>query len=106
MLYLEHRTPMWRFETYLTRSKDLRGWERSAANPVLFAQGPGDGINASDPAIIESGGKTRLYYCVADQRTWADIRCAVYDGPLAQFLEAWYTVPGIPDKGAAYTGTK
>lgn len=101
VLYLEHRAPRWVFETYITRSKDLRHWELSAANPVLRAEGLDEGINASDPELVEFQGKTYVYYAVGDQLSWMNIKRAVYPGPMAKFLESWYTSPGIPDWGTA-----
>lgn len=99
VLYLEHRTPRWAFETYITRSKDLRRWELSAANPVLRAEGLDEGINASDPDIVEFQGKTLLYFSVGDQLTWMNIKRAVYPGSMAEFFKSWYATPGIPDWG-------
>ncbi len=89
LLYLEHRTPRWYFETYLARSRDLTTWELSPANPVL-SPGPGDGINASDPDLVEFGGQTYLYYSAGDQRTWSKLKRAVYPGPLADFYRTWF----------------
>jgi alpha-L-fucosidase len=99
VLYLEHRTPRWAFETYITRSRDLRRWELSAANPVLRAEGLDEGINASDPDIVEFQGRTLLYFCVSDQLSWMNIKRVVYPGPLAEFFKSYYVVPGIPDWG-------
>jgi hypothetical protein len=99
VLYLEHRTPRWAFETYITRSKDLRHWELSAANPVLRAEGPDEGINASDPDLVEFEGRTLLYFCVSDQLSWMNIKRVTYPGTMAQFLESWFALPGIPDRG-------
>ncbi|MHB8522515.1 MAG: hypothetical protein ACYDH9_17400 [Limisphaerales bacterium] len=90
LLYTEHRTPRWFFETYLARSKDLKTWELSSANPVL-TPGLNDGINASDPDIIEFKGKTYLYYSVGDQHTWARLRRSVADVPLAKFFEGYFS---------------
>jgi len=89
VLYLEHRKPRWFFETYIARSKDLKQWEVSAANPVL-TPGLTDGINASDPDIVEFGGKTWIYYSAGDQRTWSRLKRAVYPGPLSVFLASWF----------------
>ncbi len=96
LLYLEQRTPRWFFETYLARSRDLKSWELSGANPVL-TPGPNDGINASDPDIVELGGRTYLYYSVGDQRTWSKLKRAVYPGPLADFFAGYFAVPGVPE---------
>ncbi len=98
-LYLEHRTPRHYFETYITRSRDLRHWELSSANPVLRPLDIDDGINASDPEVVEFGDKTYVYYSVGDQLTWMNTKRGVYHGPLAQFFEQWYEKPGIEDHG-------
>lgn len=90
LLYLEHRTPRWFFETYIARSPNLAEWQLSPMNPVLSPGGLDEGINASDPDLVEFEGKTFIYYAVGDQRTWMDIKRATYDGPMAQFLKAWF----------------
>jgi hypothetical protein len=99
VLYLEHRQPRWFFETYIARSSDLKQWKLSSANPVISPQGLDEGINASDPDLIEHEGKTHLYYAVGDQRTWMNIKRARYDGLLSEFLARWFLAPGIPDCG-------
>ena len=101
VLYLEHRGPRHFFETYITRSTDLRSWELSAANPVLTATGLDEGVNASDPELVELDGKTYVYYAVGDQLTWMNIKRAVYPGTMAEFLASWYVSAGIPDYGTA-----
>ena len=100
VLYLEHRSPRWLFETYITRTGDLKNWELSASNPVLSPDILGEGINVSDPDLIEHEGKTRLYYAAGDQLKWMNIKWAEFDGDLAGFLETWYRAPGIPDSGS------
>ncbi len=103
-LYLEHRAPRHYFETYITRSRDLRHWEISAANPVLRAEGLDEGINASDPEVIESDGTTWVYFATGDQLTWADVKRVACPGSLRSFLESWFRRPGIPDRGSASFG--
>ena len=98
LLYTEHRTPRWFFETYIARSKDLVAWELSGANPVFTPQAIDDGINTSDVDLAEKDGKTSLYYAVGDQRTWMNIKRAIYNGPMTEFLESWFKTPGIPDR--------
>lgn len=95
LLYTEHRTPRWFFETYVARSKDLKTWELSAANPVL-TPGLNDGVNASDPDVVEFKGKTYLYYSVGDQHTWAKLRRSVTDVPLAKFLRGYFPNGSAP----------
>jgi len=56
-----------------------------------------DGINASDPDLIEFRGQTYLYYSVGDQRTWSKLRRAVYPGPLLQLFESYFVEPGTPE---------
>ena len=102
MMYLERRSPRWVFETYITRSRNLNDWETSAANPVLQANGLDEGINASDPELIEFEGNTYIYYAVGDQRTWMNIKRARYPGSLKQFFNFWYQQPGIPDPGGGF----
>jgi predicted GH43/DUF377 family glycosyl hydrolase len=93
LLYLEHRTPRWFFETYLARSKDLKTWVLISANPIL-TPGLNDGINASDPDVIEFEGKTHLYFSVGDQRTWSKLKRGIYPGSLSEFLLNYF-----PSKG-------
>jgi alpha-L-fucosidase len=100
LLYTEHRTPRWFFETYLARSKDLKTWELSAANPIL-TPGLNDGVNASDPDILEFKGKTYFYYSVGDQHTWSRLRRAVADVPLAKFFEGYFPTRSTHGASAA-----
>jgi len=99
VLYTEHRNPAHVYEMYVTRSKDLLTWELSSANPVLAPEGLDEGIDASDPDIIEYGGKTYLYYAVGDQLTWMNFKRTEYAGTEQQFFEHWYQQPGIRDCG-------
>jgi len=101
LLYLEMRTPRHFFETYVARSMDLKDWELSRANPVLRPDQLDEGVNASDPEIIEIHGTTYLYFAVGDQRTWMKIKRARFDGSMRSFFEAWFDLPGIPDVGTA-----
>lgn len=90
LLYLEQRTPRWFFETYIARSDDLTAWEVSPSNPVLSPKGIDDGINASDPDVIEFGGKTLVYYAVGDQRTWMNIKRKEYAGTPQDLFESYF----------------
>ncbi len=99
VFYLEHRTPRWFFETYVTRSSDLKTWYRSPLNPVLTPHAIDDSINASDPDLVQYQGKTYIYYAVGDQQTWMNIKRAIYPGGLSEYLKAWYPSEGIRDRG-------
>jgi hypothetical protein len=99
VLYTEHRTPRWFFETWIARSTDLKTWALSPMNPVLRATEIDDGIDASDPDLTEINGQTSLYYAVGDQLTWMNIKRAQYAQPLDKFLAAWFAGgDGIPAK--------
>lgn len=94
MLYLEHMTPDWRFETYMTRSKDLINWEPSPRNPIITAEGD-EGINTSDPDLVEFEDKVYLYYATGDQKTWANSKRAIFDGTLTDFFHWCYAKPDL-----------
>ncbi len=100
VMYLERRAPRWFFETYITRSKDLRHWELSSANPVLTPEGLDEGVNASDPDIIEWNGKTLLCFAVGDQQTWMNVKSVTWPGTMGKFFASFYKTPGVPDSGA------
>jgi len=101
MLYLEQRAPLHVFETYIARSPDLRRWRQSAANPVLRAEGIDEGINASDPEMVEFDGRTYIYYSVGDQLTWMNVKRAAYPGPAVEFFRRWFPDEGIEEAGTA-----
>ncbi|WP_349315814.1 hypothetical protein [Chitinophaga sp. MM2321] len=75
--------------SFMARSKDLSNWELSPFNPVLEASA-GEGKNNSDVDLIETAGKTYLYYATGDQATWSTIRVAMYDGPMKEFYESYF----------------
>ena len=87
VMYLEHRLPKWFFETCLVRSKNLKDWEASPIDP-LITPGPDEGINTSDPDIVEYHGRTWLYYSIGDQRSWIKLKRASYPGTLREFYES------------------
>jgi hypothetical protein len=85
------------YATEIARSKDLTNWEFSSQNPVLTPSG-GEGINNSDVDCFEMGGKTYVYYATGDQQTWVNVKCAVYDGSMAEFLGSYFPVE-TPEPG-------
>lgn len=89
MLYLEHKKPAWRFETFMVRSQDLKVWQPSPRNPILAPES-GEDINTSDPDLAEYQGKVHLYYSIGDQRTYSKLKRAIFNGTLAEFFKwAW-----------------
>jgi hypothetical protein len=91
VLYLERRAPRWFFETYIAQSPDLMTWTLAPKNPVLTPSGTDEGINASDPDIVEVDGKTLLYYAVGDQRTWMNVKRKVVERKEAEFLSSFFS---------------
>jgi len=89
MMYLEHRSPRWWFETCLVRSRDLAEWEPSPHNPIL-APNAEECCNTSDPDVVEWQGRVLLYYSYGDQRSWSELTRAEYPGTLAAFYRACY----------------
>ena len=47
-------------------------------------------INNSDVDLFEYEGKTHIYYASGDQMTYSFLCEAVYDGPMEEFLEAFF----------------
>jgi len=116
MLYLEHLKPRWWFETWLTRSKDLKHWEDALHNPVI-APNPtqsvhpdcpphpgsayreacadncpanGKEINTSDPDLVEWQGKVRVYFTGGCQHWGGLLQYAEFDGTMQEFFESYY----------------
>jgi hypothetical protein len=87
LLYLESKPP--KYETYLARSRDLVRWELSSRNPVL-TPGSGEDINTSDADLAEFRGKTVIYYAIGDQKTWSNVKHAVYPGTMREFFESYF----------------
>ena len=74
---------------FMACSKNLADWEISPKSPVLEAEND-EGINNSDVDLIEIDGKTYVYYCTGDQATWANVKRAVYPGPMHEFFESYF----------------
>jgi len=86
MLYLERKSPAWRFEIFAARSHDLKNWELSQSNPII-APDASEGINTSDPDVVEFKGKVYLYYCIGDQKTYKNMKRAIFNGTLKKFFK-------------------
>ncbi len=108
MLYLEAR-PGPTYETHIVRSKDLKRWESSRLNPVLaFSEADkvianpkltpeqrnaitkAKNINNSDLDLCEFQGKTVIYYSWGNQQGKEFLAEAVFEGPLAIFLNEFF----------------
>lgn len=84
--------------TQIARSKDLLAWEYSDKNPVL-TPGEGEGVNNSDADLFEFDGKTYVYYATGDQTTWLELKRAMYDGPMSEFLGGYFPPAHSPEPG-------
>ncbi len=102
--------PCQRYAPYIYRTRDFLGWEVGFHNPVMMYSDedrrvlpgvtfdPADlellenglNINCSDIDLCEYEGKTRIYYANGDQMTWSLMCVAEYDGPLNEFLAAFF----------------
>lgn len=102
--------PCLRYASYIYRSKDLENWEVGFHNPILMWSDEdrtphansnfteeelelletGLNINCSDMDFFERDGKTYIYYANGDQMYYSFLCEAVYDGPLNEFLEAFF----------------
>ena len=95
---------------YIARSPDLIEWELSPLNPVLAADDDdrilADGaeftvgereriatavdVNNSDFDFCEFEGETHIVYAWGNQHGVEHLATAIYPGPLAAFLRAWF----------------
>lgn len=108
MTYLE-TLPGPNYETYIVRSKDLIRWESSPLNPVMVASEKDKVIaapgltdeqrkkiagavdrNNSDVDFCEFQGRTIITYSWGSQLGTEFLAEAVYDGPLASFLQGFF----------------
>lgn len=109
MICLEE-LPLKRYEPYIYRTKDFIDWEIGLHNPILFCS-PEDrrpkpgmafapeflenlrtrlNINNCDVDLCEFCGYTYILYDTGDQLTFGCLCEAIYDGPLDQFLKAFF----------------
>jgi len=103
--------PCFRFVPYIYRTKDFLTWEIGIHNPVLMFDDamdrtPAEGFpftaeereyianflntNNSDVDLCEYEGKTYIFYNAGDQGSTGVCCKAVYDGPQAAFLKAFF----------------
>ena len=102
--------PCQRYAPYIYRTKNFLDWEVGFHNPIMMygdddrrvkpgcTLSPEDldllenglNINCSDLDLCEFEGKTRIYYANGDQMTYSFLCEAEYDGPLSEFLKAFF----------------
>jgi hypothetical protein len=76
--------------TYVTRTVDFEKFSAKSAAPVFAADDPSEGVNCSDVDLLEHNGVTHFTYMIGDQKTWWNVRTAVYIGTMAQFFAEAY----------------
>lgn len=104
--------PMQRYAPYIYRTHDFDTWEIGIHNPVLWISpedripAPGAhltpeeeelartyvNINDCDVDFCEFGGKTYISYLTGDQLSIGFHCKAVYDGPMIEFLQSFFTL--------------
>jgi len=109
MIYLEE-LPLTRYAPYIVRTRDFVDWEIGLHNPIMFwddeDRKPKPGvhftpeelvliktrynINNSDVDLCEFAGHTHIVYGSGDQQTCSCYCEATYDGPMDQFLKAFF----------------
>lgn len=102
--------PCVRYAPYIYRTKNFLDWEVGFHNPIMMWSDEdrkikpgctftpeerelletGLNINCSDVDLCEYQGKTHIFYGNGDQMTYSFLCEAVYDGPLDEFLEAFF----------------
>lgn len=102
--------PCQRYAPYIYRTKNFVDWEVGFHNPIMMFGDEdriphkdsnftpeeldllehGLNINNSDVDLFEYEGKTHVYYANGDQMTYSFLCEAVYDGPMEEFLEAFF----------------
>jgi len=104
--------PHVRYAPYIYRTKDFFTWEVGLHNPVLMYSKedrilkPGvilppskkdaariatyNNINNCDVDLCEFEGKTHIFYLTGDQGGFSIMCEAIYEGPMAEFLQAFF----------------
>jgi hypothetical protein len=60
------------------------------ASPIFAVDNSSEGANCSDVDLREYNGVTLFTYMIGDQKTWWNVRTAVYIGTMAQFFAEAY----------------
>ena len=102
--------PLARYEPYIYRTRDFVAWEIGYHNPILWVSREDRmikegvsfdeetarlihsylNINNCDVDLCEYQGKTHINYLTGDQLGTGFMCEAVYDGPLNEFLQAFF----------------
>lgn len=99
-LYLEHLGGG-RFETRITRSKDLIHWEDAPKNRPFVPFDPANVVhtprfgpihecNASDAEVVYWKGKSLVYFTGGDQQKASDLQWAEFDGTPRELFESFF----------------
>ncbi|HPA45484.1 MAG TPA: alpha-L-fucosidase [bacterium] len=95
-----------RYETRLTRSKDLIHWQDAPAECPFVTFNPENPVhplrpseirekNASDAELCEFQGTTYIFYTGGDQHVAGDLQLATYKGEPKELLEYFYQEPRL-----------
>ncbi len=76
-----------KYQSVLSRSKNLHDWEH--ATTIFLSPNDSEGINNSDVDMVEFQGRTYFVYSDGDQRTYGNIKKAIFTGTQKQFFEGF-----------------
>ena len=90
-----------RYETRITRSKDLKAWNDAPANRPFVTFDPNrrnlprrpkhvPETNASDAEACFFDGRTIVYYTGGDQQEAGDLQWATFNGSMSELFERFY----------------
>lgn len=103
LLYL-HSLGGDRFETRITRSKDLVEWQDAAEDRPFLTFDPEQHVhplrsdtiresNASDAEVVYWKGRTLVYFTGGDQQLCGDLQTATFDGTPRELFESFFDKP-------------
>lgn len=93
-----------RFETRITRSKDLVAWQDAPADCPFLTFDPQQHVhplrpstiresNASDAEVVYWKNRTLVYFTGGDQHLCGDLQTATYDGTPRELFESFFDKP-------------
>lgn len=88
-----------RFYTFICRTQDFITFEESPLVagkkivPLAPEAGYIEGSNNSDMDLCEYNGNTYILYAVGDQTAWLNMKIAVYNGSMMQYLRSFFAAP-------------
>ncbi len=79
-----------RYETFVTRSRDLINFEDSSIAVLSTQNRTDEGNNNSDLDAIEFNGQLIIVYGAGDQTTWGVMKHGIFKGNMYQFVTQFF----------------